>query len=125
MVHSPGRYQQGFTLTEVLVALTIFMITSLGLLPLLLGGMHAGQHNTLHSEARRHAGEVLAVLQVVDYPALPAFDGLPSSYGPILVESRIESETPDAGQTRLTVTASWEAAGQRHRYQLQTIRSEP
>ena len=125
MVNSPGRCQQGFTLTEVLVSLTIFLITSLGLLPLLLGGMHAGQRNALHGEARRLAGEALAALQVVDYPALPAFDGLPSSYGPIVVDRRIESETPDTGQTRLTVTASWEATGQQHRYQLQTIRSEP
>jgi len=119
------RCQQGFTLTEVLVALTIFLITSLGLLPLLLGGMHAGQRNTLHSEARRLAGEALAALQVVDYSALPAFDGLPSSYGPIVVERRIESDTPEAGQTCLTVTAFWKAVGQGHSYQLQTIRSEP
>ena len=125
MANPPCRCQQGFSLTEVLVALTIFLITSLGLLPLLIGGMHAGQRNALHGEARRLAGEALAALQVADYPALPAFDGLPSSSGPIVVERRIESETPDTGQTLLTVIASWEAAGQRHRYQLQTIRSEP
>lgn len=117
--------QRGFTLTEVLVSLTIFLITSLGLLPLLLGGMQAGTRNALHGEARRVCGEAMTALQIVDYAALPAFDGLPGDYGPILLERRIETDTPAAGQARLTVTARWQAAGQGHHYQLQTIRSEP
>lgn len=125
MVALAGRRQHGFTLTEVLVSLTIFLITSLGLLPLLLTGLHAGPRNALHGEARRLAGEVMTALQIADFAALPAFDGLSSDYGPILVERSIESDAPAAGQTRLTVTAHWETAGQAHRYQLQSIRSEP
>jgi len=117
--------QGGFTLTEVLVSLTIFLITSLGLLPLLLGGMQAGTHNALRGEARRVCGEAMAMLQVADYATLPAFDGLPGDYGAILLERRIETDTPETGQALLTVTAHWEAAGQAHRYQLQTIRNEP
>ena len=119
------RHQRGFTLTEVLVSLTIFLITSLGLLPLLVNGMHAGQGNALHGEARRLSGEAMAALQVADFAALPAFDGLPSAYGPIVVERSIASDTPSAGQALLTVTARWENSGQAHRYQLQTIRSAP
>jgi prepilin-type N-terminal cleavage/methylation domain-containing protein len=125
MMHCHPHDQQGFTLTEVLVSLTIFLITSLGLLPLLLGGMYAGPRNALHGEARRLSGEAMAALQVADYAALPAFDGLPSRHGPIVVERLVESDTPAAGQFRLTVTARWEAAGQGHRYQVQSIRSEP
>lgn len=119
------QFQHGFTLTEVLVALTIFMITSLGLLPVLLGGMKAGTRNALHGEARRVCSEAMAMLQVADFAALPAFDGLPDNYGAIVLERRIETGTPATGQTRLTVTARWEAAGQTHHYQLQTIRSAP
>ena len=119
------RNQRGFTLTEVLVSLTIFLITSLALLPLLLGGMQAGPRNALHSEARRVCGEAMAALQIADYAALPAFDGLPDDYGAIRLERRIETGTPAVGQARLTVTARWEAAGQAHHYQLQSIRSEP
>lgn len=125
MTTSFDRHQRGFTLTEVLVSLTIFLIASLGLLPLLLTGIHAGQHNALHGEARRLAGEAMAALQVADFAALPAFDGLPSSIGPIVVERRVESDTPAPGQARLTVTALWHASGQAHHYQLQTIRSAP
>lgn len=119
------RSQSGFTLTEVLVSLTLFLITSLGLLPVLLGGMQAGTRNLLHGEARRACSEAMAALQVADFAALPAFDGLPSSHGPITVSRRIEGDLPAPGQARLTVTATWEAAGQAHRYQLQSIRSAP
>ncbi len=122
---SSQRCQQGFSLVEVLVSLAIFLIASMGLLPLLLSGMRAGQHNTLHGEARRLAGEAMAVLQVTDYGALPAFDGLPAEDGAIQLTQAVESDAPESGQTRLTVTASWQTSGQLHSYQLQSIRSRP
>lgn len=117
--------QQGFSLVEVMVSLAIFLIASMGLVPLLLNGTQAGQRNALHGEARRLAGEAMAALQVADYAALPAFDGLASGSGALRLTSTVEGDLPEAGQTRLTVTASWIAAGQTHRYQLQTIRSRP
>lgn len=124
-MHSSRRRQQGFSLVEVLVSLAIFLIASMGLLPLLLSGMRAGQHNTLHGEARRLAGEAMAVLQVTDYGALPACDGLPAEDGAIQLTQAIESDAPESGQTRLTVTASWQTSRQLHSYQLQSIRSRP
>jgi len=117
--------QRGFSLVEVLVSLAIFLIASMGLVPLLLTGMRASQRNAMHGEARRLAGESMAVLQVADYGALPAFDGLPSGDGPIQLQHAVEGDLPEPGQTRLTVTATWRAAGQVHRYQLQSIRSQP
>lgn len=117
--------QQGFSLVEVMLSLAIFLIASMGLLPLLLTGMRAGQLNALHGEARRLAGEAMAVLQVADYGALPALDRLSSGDGAILLVNSVEDGVPEAGQTRLTVTASWQSAGQTHSYQLQTIRSRP
>jgi prepilin-type N-terminal cleavage/methylation domain-containing protein len=117
--------QQGFSLVEALVSLAIFLIASMGLLPLLLSGMRTGQRNTLHGEARRLAGEAMAVLQVTDYGALPIFDGLPAEDGAIQLTQAVESDAPESGQTRLTVTATWQTSGQRHSYQLQSIRSRP
>ena len=117
--------QKGFSLVEVLVSLAIFLIASMGLVPLLLTGMRASQRNFMHGEARRLAGEAMATLQVADYGALPAFDGLASGAGPIVLQRAVEGDTPEAGQTRLTVTATWLTTGQQHRYQLQTIRSRP
>jgi len=117
--------QRGFSLVEVLISLAIFLIASMALIPLLLTGMRAGQRNALHGEARRLAGESMAVLQVADYAALPAFDGVPAGHGAIQLTHAVELDAPAPGQTRLTVTANWQAAGQFHRYQLQTIRSRP
>jgi hypothetical protein len=110
---------------EVLISLAIFLIACMGLVPLLLTGMRTGQRNALHGEARRLAGETMAVLQVADYGALPVLDGLPSQSGSIRLTQTVESDVPETGQTLLTVSATWQAAGQMHRYQLQSIRSQP
>lgn len=118
-------WQNGFSLVEVMISLAIFLIASLGLMSLLLTGMRVGQRNVLHGEARRLAGEAMTVLQTADYHALPAFDGVPSGEGEIQLLRTVESDLPEPGQTRLTVTASWQRAGQEHNYQLQTIRSRP
>jgi prepilin-type N-terminal cleavage/methylation domain-containing protein len=124
-MHVLRQRQQGFSLVEVLVSLAIFLIASMGLVPLLLTGMRASQGNALHGEARRLAGEAMAALQVADYGALSAFDGLPAGAGPIALRCAVEGDVPATGQTRLTITATWQAAGQLHRYQLQSIRSQP
>lgn len=117
--------QRGFTLIELMISLALFLIASMGLMSLLLTSMVVGQRNVLHGEARRLAGEAMAVLQTVDYDALPAFDGLPSGEGAIQLRHIVENDSPESGQTRLTVRASWQRAGQEHNYQLQTIRSRP
>lgn len=118
--------QSGFSLVEVLVSLAIFLIVSMGLLPLLLGGMRAGGRNALHGEARRLAGERLAALQLVDYAALPACDGLTTEAGAVRLVQSVESDSPEPGQARLTVSAVWTSADrQLHRYQVQTLRVRP
>jgi prepilin-type N-terminal cleavage/methylation domain-containing protein len=117
--------QKGFSLVEVMISLAIFLIASMGLMSLLLTGMRVGQRNVLHGEARGLAGEAMTILQTADYDTLPAFDGLLSGAGTIQLLRTVESDLPESGQTRLTVTASWQRAGQEHHYQLQTIRSRP
>jgi prepilin-type N-terminal cleavage/methylation domain-containing protein len=117
--------QQGFTLVEVLISLTIFLIACMGLVPLLLTGMRAGQRNAVHGEARRLAGEAMAVLQSADYWSLPAYDSLQSGDGLIRLTRAVEGDVPELGQTRLTVTVTWQLAGQLHHYQLQSIRVQP
>jgi prepilin-type N-terminal cleavage/methylation domain-containing protein len=117
--------QSGFSLVELMVSLAIFLIASMGLMSLLLTGMRVGQRNVLHGEARRLAGEAMTALQTVAYDTLPAFDGLPSGEGAIQVLRTVENDVPETGQTRLTVTAGWQVAGQDYNFQLQTLRSRP
>lgn len=119
------RANRGFTLVEVMVSLGIFMVASMGLLPLLLSGLKVNHDNSLHGQARRLAGELMAELQVADYAGLAGVSEEPLLIGDIELERRVEQNAPLAGQSLITVTAFWQQQGQTHRYQLQTTRSEP
>ncbi len=115
----------GFTLVEVMVSMVIFLVASMGLLPLLLTNMQVNHDNSRHAQARRLAGEVMAELQVIDYAGLAFAAETPLLVAGIEVQPQVEPNLPHSGQSRLTVTALWERQGRRHRYQLQTIRSAP
>lgn len=119
----PGK--QGFTLVEVMVSLVIFLVASMGLLPLLITNLQANRNNSLHGQARRLAGEFMAELQVIDYAGLALVLDDPVQLDAIELQRLIEPGMPQPGQSRLTVIARWQSRGQTHRYQLQTIRSAP
>lgn len=120
-----SQSERGFSLVEVMVSLVIFLVASVGLLPLLLTNMQANQDNGLHGQARRLAGELMAELQVIDYANLPLAAGETLLFDRITLLPEVEGNTPQAGQSRITVTALWSLRGQSHRYQLQTIRTAP
>ncbi len=119
------RRDTGFTLVEVMVSLVIFLVASMGLLPLLLTHMQANQGLSLHARARRLAGEVMAELQVIDYGRLGVLTEIPLQEGGVEVRQGIDSDGLPDGQSRITVTAHWLHQGRPHRYQLQTVRSKP
>jgi prepilin-type N-terminal cleavage/methylation domain-containing protein len=119
------RGRAGFTLVEVMVSLAIFLIASMGLLPLLLTGLQVNRGTSLDAQARRLAGEALAELQLVDYATLATLPANPWLVGDIEVERRIEPSQPLTGMCRLTVVAQWQRRGRRHAYQLQTVRAAP
>jgi hypothetical protein len=108
-----------------MVALMIFLVVSIGLLPLLHGNLRSNQGRRLQAEARRLASEAMAGLQVVDYAKLALVSEQPWRRGPIEVRQHIEPGVPRTGQSRITVTTLWQLQGEARRYQLQTIRSVP
>ena len=115
----------GFTLVEVMVALVIFLIASIALLPLLLTHMQANRALELHAQARRLAGDAMAELQVIDYGRLGTLAEGPLRMGDIEIRQDIDTnELPD-GQSRITVVARWLHRDRPHLYQLQTLRSAP
>jgi prepilin-type N-terminal cleavage/methylation domain-containing protein len=116
---------RGFTLVEVMVSSAIFLIASMGLLPLLLTSLQANHDNSRHAQASRLAGEVMAELQVVDYAGLIMAEETPLLVGDIELQPLIEMNVPQTGQSRITVSAKWEQRGRSYRYQLQTIRTAP
>jgi len=119
------RKIHGFTLVEVMVSLVIFLIASMGLLPLLLTNLQVNRGNSLHAQASRLADEMMAELQVTDYASLASVPEEPIQFDDIEIDQRIERNLPLPDQSRITVTARWQQRGNRHSYQLQTIRSAP
>ena len=120
-----GNREKGFTLVEVMVSLMIFMIASMGLLPLLISNIQVNHGNTLHTQAQRLASEVMAKLQVLDYAGLALVADEPLLVDGVEIQQQIEANLPQPDQSRITVIANWQQRGQSHRYQLQTIRSAP
>jgi prepilin-type N-terminal cleavage/methylation domain-containing protein len=120
-----GSREKGFTLVEVMVSLMIFLITSMGLLPLLMSNLQVNHGNSLHMQAQRLAGEMMAELQVLDYAGLATVAEEPLLVAGVEIQQQIEANVPQHDLSRITVTASWQQQGKTHRYQLQTIRSAP
>lgn len=120
-----GSGKEGFTLVEVMVSLVIFLIASMGLLPLLLTSIQVNHDNSRNAQARRLAGEVMAELQVIDYAGLLLAAEEPLLVGAFEVQPQVERDVPQPGQSRITVSAVWQQRGENHRYQLQTVRTAP
>ena len=117
--------RKGFTLVEVMVSLMIFLITSMGLLPLLMTNLQVNHGNSLQTQAQRLAAELMAELQVVDYAALAVLAEEPFLIAGVELQQQVEQNLPQPDQSRITVTARWQQRDRSHRYQLQTIRSAP
>ena len=115
----------GFTLVEVMVSLMIFLIASMGLLPLLITNLQVNHGNSLRAQAQRLVGEVMAELQVVDYASLTVIANEPVLVANVEIQQEVEQNRPQLNQSRITLTANWQQQGRNHRYQLQTIRSAP
>jgi len=120
-----GKEGKGFTLVEVMVSLVIFLIASMGLLPLLITNLQVNHGNSLHSQAQRVAGEVMTKLQVIDYAGLAAIADESLSVANVEIQQQIEQNRPQTDQSTITVTARWQQQGRSKHYQLQTIRSAP
>ena len=120
-----GGRDKGFTLVEVMVSLLIFMVASMGLLPLLITNLQVNHGNGLRTQAQRLVGEVMAELQVIDYASLAAVANEPLLVANVEIQQEVEQNRPQLNQSRITLTANWQQQGRSHRYHLQTIRSAP
>jgi prepilin-type N-terminal cleavage/methylation domain-containing protein len=94
-----GRGDNGFTLVEVMVSLVIFLVVSMGLLPLLMVNMQVNHDNSLHAQARRFASEVMAELLVIDYTRLATVGDTPLLFAEIEIQPKIEQNVPQFNQS--------------------------
>ena len=115
----------GFTLVEVMVSLLVFMVASMGFMPLLITNLQVNHDNSLRTQVQRLVGEVMVELQVVDYTGLALVADESLLIADIEIQQQVEQNRPQPDQSRITLTAHWQQQGRSHRYQLQTIRTAP
>ena len=124
----PLSNNHAFTLIELIVAMSIFMIVSLGALPLMISNMHLNQRTQMHNEAHAVAS------RWVDW--LHAQDWRPTGTAPLVVPD--VSQTTDSIDTRFQyaidctqitvnrrfdcdVSVDWSYKGQVYSYDTSTI----
>ncbi len=116
--------KQGFSLVELLVALTIFMIAVLGMAPLLITHIRVNSQNQLRTVAQDIAVEEMDRLQVVDYPDLAAVSADPTTMrGTYSMVRTVETDQPGADQTRIKIAVSWSHQGSNKSYQIVAVRT--
>jgi type II secretion system protein I len=118
----------GFTLTEVLVAMSIFSITALATGKLMLGSTQAVSQNAESTRAIALAQKKLEDLRNMRYDALvsgseatPASDWKGKSFTVAWIVNR---DTPIVNASTVTVTVSWTSHGQTRTYATRSIYSQ-
>jgi Tfp pilus assembly protein PilV len=114
--------KQGFSLVELLVSLLLFMLVSLGVLPLLITNLHGNTEVRLRGEAQRVAAEIMDRLQATPYRTLGGGEESVVREG-VVFTCQIETAA-SGGNDRRTVdlTVSWQYRGRNYSYTLSGIR---
>jgi len=120
----PLKNDRGFSLVEVLVAMTILAIGLLALAGLQVTAMRGNLHGGTISQATALAEEQVELIRTMDYAEVLAID--PSPESPInniyiRATSVDDLPTPIPDLKRVTVTVSWTLGNQTHQVQLRTI----
>lgn len=118
----------GYSLIELLVAMSLFAIASLGAAQLILGSTKMVSANELASEAVAVAQKKLEDLRTTPFADMVeaagdcGSDPIPSSRGGVdftVVCSVTEDES--AGVNEVTVTVAWNDHGEEHTYEAHSI----
>lgn len=109
----------GFTLIEVLVALTIFSIGGLALTSMLAGSMAQSTKNQQFSQAILIGQEKIESYRTYAYSDLPQQDSYQEDGFDITVVGDVDSENAD--MTTITVTISWDHKGVTQSYETASI----
>lgn len=124
------RYQAGFTLVEVLVAIVLLTVSMVGSSRMLLGSLNATATNKNITMAAALAEDRLATIRRVGYTGALTMAGT-EDYGNISYRSNtiryanyrrvttVADNTPAANMRTITVTLFW--ANNRHSYPVTAI----
>ncbi len=120
--------QAGFTLVELLVAMVIFLIVSLGALPLMITNMHVNQRNAMRNEAIRVADRWIEWLHSQNWrPNSTAAMNVPDvgttvdTFDPRFTYAIDCTQVVADRRFDCQVTVNWNYKGQAYSYAVDTI----
>ena len=112
----------GFTLLEVLAALSLFAIVASGTGAMALQSMRQTVANRHASHAAMLAQEELEYQRGLDFASIAARTQTRTMAGQLYtVQTGVLTSTPASGMTKLTVTVSWTGPEGSKSYAVQTI----
>jgi prepilin-type N-terminal cleavage/methylation domain-containing protein len=116
------RRAAGFTLLEVLFAMTLFALVSTAVNVVAVASMRQSLHNRHGTAAVLLAQEEVENLRSLDYEDIEArqlgADVAGQSYA---IVTEVEDDTPAAGMKQITVTVSWDGMEGEQEYVVETI----
>ena len=122
MTRKTRRSQRGISLLEILVAITLFAITSSGLAAFLVQSLRRTAGNRASTGAVIAAQHEVEDLRSLDYPAIASRSYSTTitgkSYG---VGTVVQNNTPASGMKQITVTVSYTEPLGPESYVLRTI----
>ena len=122
MTRKTRRSQRGISLLEILVAITLFALTSSGLAAFLVQSLRRTAGNRASTGAVIAAQHEVEDLRSLDYPAIVSRSYATTitgkSYG---VGTVVQNDTPASGMKQVTVTVSYTEPLGPESYVLRTI----
>jgi len=122
MARKTRRSQRGVSLLEILVAITLFALTSSGLAAFLVQSLRRTAGNRASTGAVIAAQHEVEDLRSLDYPAIVSRSYATTitgkSYG---VGTVVQNDTPASGMKQVTVTVSYTEPLGAESYVLRTI----
>ena len=122
MMRKTRRSQRGISLLEILVAITLFALTSSGLAAFLVQSLRRTAGNRASTGAVIAAQHEVEDLRSLDYPAIVSRSYATTITGkPYGVGTVVQNDTPASGMKQVTVTVSYTEPLGPESYVLRTI----
>jgi len=111
--HTAAHREKGFTLVEILIALTIFAIGILGVASMQVWGLRGNASAIRHSEAATLATDKIEELMAVNYATLESGPTTQQTetQGNYTITWRVAPNTPINLTTTITVNVTWNDHG--------------
>ena len=126
----------GFTLIEVMIALTVLLIGMLGIAAMLVTSIDANENNKRSTEATYLVEQQLEIFRGAPYSAVAGMTSTDTNNNTYInargdkltdlpcIYTRIWTVLPNPGNTKtITVTVNWKYKGQPHSVSLASVKS--